>query len=102
MYEIQFLPVSRQDITEILLYISDRLNAPKAVQDLLDSFEHSFSILKQFPYSYKTFHPIKPLVDEYRMFMVKNYAVFYCIQEPLKIVEIRRIIYSGRDLENRV
>lgn len=102
MYEIQFLPVSRQDITEILLNISDKLNAPKAAQDLLDSFEHSFVVLKQFPYSYKRYNPIKPLEDEYRMFMVKNYAVFYCVQEPQKIVEIRRIIYSGRDLENRV
>lgn len=37
MYEIVYLPIAKQDITDIILYISDQLNAPKAAMDLLDA-----------------------------------------------------------------
>ncbi len=36
MYEFIYLPMARQDITDIILYKSDQLNAPKAAMDLLD------------------------------------------------------------------
>jgi len=45
MYRIIYLPIAKQDITDIILYISDRLNAPKAAMDLLDALEHSISLL---------------------------------------------------------
>lgn len=98
MYEIIFLPIAKQDITDIILYISDQLNAPKAAMDLLEALEHSISLLRDFPYAHKIYRPIKPLGEDYRMLIVKNYAVFYVVREEEKIVEVHRIIYAKMDL----
>ncbi|ADG81058.1 type II toxin-antitoxin system RelE/ParE family toxin [Thermincola potens] len=94
MYEIIFLPIAKQDITDIILYISDQLNAPKAAMDLLEALEYSISLLRDFPYAHKIYRPIKPLGEDYRMLIVKNYAVFYVVREEEKIVEVYRIIYA--------
>jgi len=98
MYEITYLPIAKQDITDIILYISDRLNAPKAAMDLLDAFDHSISLLREFPYAHKLYRPVRTLEEEYRMIPVKNYAVFYVVREQDKVVEIHRVIYARMDL----
>lgn len=97
MYEIIYLPIARQDITDMILYISVQLNAPKAAMDLLDALEHSISLLGEFPYAHRIYRPIKPLEEDYRMLPVKNYAVFYVVREEEKIVEIHRVIYAKMD-----
>ncbi len=98
MYEITYLPIAKQDITEILLYISDQLKAPKAAMDLLDAFEHSISLLQEFPYAHKIYRLVKPLEEEYRLLPVKNYAVLYVVREQEKFVEIHRVLYAKMDL----
>ncbi|MFZ5596168.1 MAG: type II toxin-antitoxin system RelE/ParE family toxin [Bacillota bacterium] len=98
MYEIIYLPAARQDITDIILYISDRLKAPKAAMALLDALDHSISLLSDFPYAHKLYRPVRSLQNDYRMLPVENYAVFYVVQEQKKIVEIHRVIYAKMDL----
>jgi len=98
MYEIIYLPVAKQDIENIILYISDKLKAPKAAIDLLDELERSISLLREFPYAYRIYRPVKILEGEYRMLPVKNYAIFYVVREQEKIVEIHRVIYARMDL----
>jgi plasmid stabilization system protein ParE len=100
-YKINYLPVAKEDITDIILYISEQLSALKAAMDLLESLDASISLLQDFPYAYKLFRAIKPLDEEYRLQPVKNYAVFYVVREHEKIVEIHRVIYSKMDL-NRI
>lgn len=98
MYEITYLPIAKQDITDIILYISDWLKAPKAAMDLLDALDHSISLLREFPYAHKIYRPVRTLEEDYRMLPVKNYAVFYVVREQEKIVEIHRVIYAKMDL----
>lgn len=98
MYEIVYLPIAKQDITDIILYISDQLNAPNAAMDLLDTFDHSISLLSEFPYAHKIYRPLRALEEEYRMLPVKNYAIFYTVREQEKVVEIQRVIYARMDL----
>lgn len=98
MYEIVYLPIAKQDIIEIILYISDQLNAPKAAMDLLDAFDHSISLLSEFPYAHKIYRPLRALAEEYRMLPVNNYAVFYLVREQEEVVEIHRVINARMDL----
>jgi len=100
-YKINYLTIAKEDITGIILYISENLNAPKTAMDLLESLDTSISLLQDFPYDYKLFRTIKPLDEEYRLLPVKNYAVFYVVREHEKIVEIHRVIYSKMNL-NRI
>lgn len=97
MYDIEYLPIARQDITAILLYISGQLKAPQSALDLLDAFDHSISLLREFPYAHKVYRPIKPLEEEYRLLPVRSYGIFYTINEMKKIVEIRRVLYAKMD-----
>lgn len=98
MYDVAYLPIARQDIAAIVLYISDQLKAPQAAMDLLDAFEHAILLLREFPYARSVYRPIKPLDEEYRLLPVKNYGIFYIVREKEKLVEIRRVVYAKMDL----
>ena len=98
MYELDFLPVAKQDINEIILYISDTLGAPQAALDLLDALESSILHLKKFPYMCRIYNIGMPLDFEYRALPVKNYLVFHVVLEDKKMVEIYRVIYAKRDM----
>ena len=94
--KILFLPIAREDIELIVLYISDCLYAPKAALDFLYKIEQVIDSLKTFPFTYPVYETTKPLDFEYRMIPVKNYLIFYVVTED--IVEIHRVIYSKMDL----
>ena len=98
MYELDFLPVAKRDINEIILYISDTLDAPQAALVLLDALESSAQHLKEFPYICRLYDIGMPLKFEYRALPVKNYLVFYVVLEDKKTVEIHRVIYAKRDM----
>ncbi len=100
MYRLSYLPVAYSDIADAVNYIAETLAAPKAALDLLDSLDVSISRLNEFPYSCRVYQPAKPLVREYRILTVNSYAVFYTVNEREKLVEIHRIVYSKRNLED--
>ena len=87
MYKLSYLPLANRDIADAVNYIADELLAPKAALDLLDALDKSISRLKDFPYSCRVYQPVKPLEQEYRIIPVKNYAVFYTVDEKKKLVE---------------
>lgn len=102
MYKLSYLPLANRDIADVVNYIADELFAPKAALDLLDVLDKSISRLRDFPYSCRVYQPVKPLEQEYRIMPIKNYAVFYTVDEQKKIVEITRVIYAKRDFDNQL
>lgn len=102
MFKLSYLPLANRDIADAVNYIADELLAPKAALDLLDALDKSISRLKDFPYSCRVYQPVKPLEQEYRIMPVKNYAVFYTVDEQKKLVEITRVIYAKRDLDKQL
>lgn len=97
MYKLKYLPLALKDLRDITSYISDTLKAPKAAMDLIDELDRSISRLQQFPYSCRVYQPVLSLEAEYRMLPVKNYLVFYVVNENK--VEIHRIVYAKMNLE---
>lgn len=102
MYKLSYLPVAKHDIADAVNYIADKLFAPKAALDLLDALDKSISRLADFPHSCRVYQPVMPLEQEYRIMTVKNYAVFYTVNEQEKLVEIYRVIYAKRDLDKQL
>lgn len=102
MYKVQFLPVAKNDLTEIAGYISAELNAPDAALKLAEKIVQGTQRLSEFPYSYHVYTPIRPLTQEYRRLRVENYLVFYCVDEAEKTVTVMRIIYAKRDFEKLI
>jgi addiction module RelE/StbE family toxin len=95
-YAIKYLPVAKKDLLEIIGYISEKLEAPKAALDFIDELEKKILGLKTNPYSHRLYRPSRPIDTEYRLLTIKNYLVFYVVVDT--IVEIHRIVYNKRNL----
>lgn len=96
MFKLKYLPTALRDLRDITDYIADTLKAPEAALDLLNALDDSISRLEQFPYSCRVYQPVKDLENEYRLLLVKNYLVFYVVNE--EVVEIYRVVYAKMDL----
>jgi toxin ParE1/3/4 len=103
LYKLEYLPVARKDMLEIVRYISRELQNP----DAADSNEMDLNEAKQgtesirgvllFPYATPTYQPIRPLKHEYRKILVQNYLMFYWVDEEKKLVTVARVVYAKRD-----
>lgn len=102
MYKLEFLPIAKNDMLEIIKYISDELKSPVAAQKLAEEFIISAKRLCEFPYANNVYTPIKPLELEYRRIIVNNYMMFYTVDESSKTVTIMRVIYARRDIEKQL
>ena len=96
-YAIEYLPSALEDLKEIIRYIAHTLQNPKAAERLGLEIIKKTDLLADFPYSAPRYTPIKPLEYEYRKLLVKNYFVFYRIDETKKTVTVARVIYAKRN-----
>ena len=97
MYQLEYLPAAMRDMTEIARYISHELSNPSAAEKLAAEMIEAAEGLTGFPYSKAVHFAPKPLKHEYRRLTVKNYAMFYWIDEIEKKIVIARVIYARRD-----
>ncbi len=99
MYKLDFLPIARQDMTDIARYISHELCNPGAAERLASELIAAADELPAFPYAHAAYAPIRPLKHEYRKLLVQNYIMFYWIDEKTRAITIARVIYARRDYE---
>nr|WP_317398506.1 type II toxin-antitoxin system RelE/ParE family toxin [uncultured Gemmiger sp.] len=97
MYKLEYLPVARKDMLEIVQYISRKLQNPDAANRLAVELVNAAEGVLKFPYAAPAYHPIRPLKHEYRKILVKNYLMFYWVDEEKKLVTIARVMYAKRD-----
>lgn len=91
MYQLDYLPIARQDMIEIVKYISHEFCNPTAADKLAHEMTEAADSLTQFPYS-NAIHPtVRPLKREYRKLTVQNYIMFYWIDEKEKRITIARV-----------
>ena len=62
-----------------------------------EDFVETADSLATFPYAHEAYIPIRPLKHEYRKVSVKNYLMFFWVEEETKVVTIARVIYAARD-----
>ncbi|MDE6658635.1 MAG: type II toxin-antitoxin system RelE/ParE family toxin [Eubacterium sp.] len=102
MYKLEFLPVAKNDMLEIVKYISDELKNPAAASKLAEKFISSAEKVCDFPYLNHVYTPLKPLGLEYRRIIVNNYLMFYTVDEETKKVTIMRVIYARRNIGEEI
>jgi addiction module RelE/StbE family toxin len=93
-YQIKYLPIAENDLKEIISSI--QTDDQNAALSLLDNIDRSVSQLKNFPYKGKTPEDNYLQSKGYRMLVIKNYIVFYAVNESINEVEIRRILHGKR------
>jgi len=100
MYKPEYLPIAKKDMAEIVRYISKELNNPTAAEKLANEMIEAAEGLVEFPYSKAVHITPKPLKREYRRLVVKNYVMFYWVNEMEKSIVIARVIYARRNFNN--
>lgn len=100
MYTVELLPEAINDMTEIVKYISVQLSNPTAATRLKEKITCEIKKLEENPHIYAVYEPPLMLKVELRKILVKNYTVFYYIDEIQKAVKIVRVIYSKRNFSD--
>lgn len=99
MYTVEYLPVARQDMIEIVRYISQDLQNPAAANQLAIELIEAGDSIPGFPYANPAYTPIRPLKHEYRKLLIQNYFMFYWVDEAEQLVTVARVVYAKRDYE---
>ena len=89
-YKIQYLPVVRQDIADIKAYLSQFYE--NTFPNFMAKLERSVKKLGDMPYmgvEYKDF----------RRIVVGDYLVFYRVNEPMRTVQVYRILHGAKNIQ---
>lgn len=98
MYKVIFLTKTRKQIDEALEYLVDELYAPEAAENLLNDIERVAQSLEEMPYRYPIYRTLYAMRHEIRFVPVKNYNLFYLVNEQKKCVEIWRFLHQRRKM----
>ena len=100
MYKIEILPIARHDMINIFNYNLNELNNKSAARDLNLQFRNAIKYINLFPYGLAEYNSVDKLKYKYRSMKVKNYLIFYIIDEDSKTVIITRILYKKMNIED--
>ena len=96
-YSIKITPQAFDHLQEIRNYIECELNAPAAAKKLLFLFKHKMNQLVLMPQSYRTIDEEPWGSQGVRKIPVKNYYMYYWIDEENRVVHILAVIYNRRN-----
>ena len=96
-YTLRYLPLAKQDLSEIVNYIQNNLENPIAAENTLAKIEAAILERLESPESFAVWQSKKQRPYPYRKINVGNYTVWYVVIDH--IMAVRRILYSRRDEE---
>lgn len=102
-YKVQLTDSAKEELSEIVSYISETLCNKTAASNLLEDFAKQKRCLYENPFTFPLC-PIKSLQEKgYHRFIFKqNYVALYLIDDNEKIVTIMHIFYAKRDYEKLI
>ena len=100
MYTLRFLDQYLVDIALTLGYISNVLFNYDASINLKKSIDSKLDEIEKHPYFFSVHKWKKKHDHEYRKVKVKNYYIFFYIEDGSKEIIVVRLVYVGRNLNN--
>lgn len=94
------MPIFYQDLNSALTYVSRDLKNPTAAYSLFIDIEKAIEKRLPFAESFEKFHSGKDKEIPYYRIYVKNFVLYYVVypeDDTTKIMEVRRLLYKGRD-----
>ena len=98
VYKLSFLPLFENDLNEIVDYITFELKNPEAANRLVDAVEAALMKRLDNPIAFAPYQSMKERAHRYYRINVHNYCIFYVVIED--VMEVRRIIYKKRNIDN--
>ena len=99
-YELRILPVFEDDLNEIIDYITYHLRNPLAAENLVSQVEAAINERLSCAESFEPYYSSRERKYPYYPIQVKNFTIFYVVIGTT--MEVRRIIYSRRNLKNLI
>lgn len=96
-YEIRYLPLFYDDMSEIVDYIAYELNNPKAAYELVDRVETAICERCICPKAFEPYRGQRKRKDQYYRIYVENFVIYYVVIGD--VMEVRRILYGKRNME---
>jgi toxin ParE1/3/4 len=96
-YTVKITETAGRQMREIMQYISTQLNAPKAAVQLLNLLERQISSLSWSPQRIERIEEEPWHSRGIRKMSVKNYLLYFLIEEEKKEVQIIAVLYGRRD-----
>lgn len=96
-YRVDISEPAENDLRDIVRYISAQLSAPTTAMEMLEAMEQAMVSLEEMP------NRVSAVADErlaaigYRKLIVRNYIIFFSIDEQAKVVDVERIPYGRRN-----
>ena len=99
-YKLRYLPMFEEDLTRIIDYIALQLRNPIAAENLLDEVRAAIHERTACAEAFEPYHSKRDRQYPYYRIYVKNYVIFYVVIGD--IMEVRRILYSRRNLQEQI
>lgn len=96
-YKVVISAPAEKDLQAIVSYISSQLSVSITALQMVDAFEEAMVTLAEMPHRYELVHDESLASMGYRKLLIKNYIVFFVVDERSNTVEIHRILYARRD-----
>jgi toxin ParE1/3/4 len=96
-YRVDISESAENDLRDIVRYISTQLSAPMTALKMMDTVEEAITGLAVMPQKCPSVADERLVMIGYHKLAVKNYLVFFTIDERSEVVNIARILYGRRD-----
>lgn len=96
-YEVRVTRQALEQMKEIVHYISNDLMAPDAADNLLDEMKAEITKLAYFPKKYALIDEEPWRTEGIRKIVVKNFLIYYWVDDENNRVQVTAVIYSRRD-----
>lgn len=96
-YRVDLSEPAENDLVDIVKYIASQLSAPLSALNMMDLLDEAMTGLSDLPQRCPAVRDERLSQMGYRKLIVKNYVVFFSIDEKNKVVNIERILYFRRD-----
>jgi plasmid stabilization system protein ParE len=94
VYQLQYGPLFQDELAAIQEYIAVSLQNPIAADRLIEDTEAAILERLKYPEIFRVYHSSRG--EEYRRISVRNFIILYLVYG--NTMEVRRIVYAGRDL----
>ena len=101
-YEVFIKSEAKEDLREIFRYITEVLYEPAIAERICDAIETAILSLMQFPLRHSVIIEEPFALREIRRMHVKNYTIFYVVENAEKKVHVLRVLYSRRNWQDLV
>lgn len=88
---------AENDLRNIVRYIASQLSAPISALHMMELLEEAMGGLSDMPQRCSLVADERLSQMGYRKLIVKNYVVFFSIDEKNKVIDVERILYGMRD-----